>query len=63
LICLVGRSIVNKNGPIAFALELGLRGEMPEEFPVMPQSWTDAAKASKEPLLVPDGLFKVIWPD
>jgi hypothetical protein len=48
-----------KNGPIAFALELGLRGEMPEEFPVIPQSW----KASKEPLLVPDGLFKVIWPD
>lgn len=52
-----------KGGPIAFAMELGLGGRMPAEFPVMPRAWTEAAKRSKEPPTVPDGLFKVIWPE
>ena len=52
-----------KNGPIAFALELGLWDQMPAEFPVMPNAWADAAKRSKRPLSVPDELFKVIWPE
>src|SRR5262245_11474692 len=52
-----------KNGPIAFALELGLWDQMPSEFPEMPEAWTAVFRNAKEPLLVPDGLFKVIWPD
>jgi hypothetical protein len=44
-------------------MELGLRSEMPSEFPVIPQSWTEAAKATGEPLLIPDALFEVIWRD
>jgi len=57
------KPVAVKGGPIAFAMGLGLRNEMPEEFPVMPQLWSDAVNASKESLVVPDGLFKVIWPD
>jgi hypothetical protein len=52
-----------KDGPIAFAVEVKLSGQKPEKFPEMPKAWAEAAKKSKEPLLVPDGLFKVIWPD
>jgi hypothetical protein len=57
------KAIEVKGGPIAFAMELGLRSEMPSEFPVIPQSWTEAAKATGEPLLIPDALFEVIWRD
>ncbi len=52
-----------KNGPVAFALELGLWDQMPSEFPVMPEAWNAAFRNAKEPLLIPDGLFKVIWPE
>jgi hypothetical protein len=52
-----------KGGSIAFALELGLWDQMPSEFPVMPEAWTAAIRNTKEPLLVPDGLFKVVWPE
>jgi hypothetical protein len=52
-----------KHGPIAFAVEIKLWGQKPEKFPEMPKAWKEAAKKSKEPLLIPDGLFKAIWPD
>ena len=52
-----------KQGPIAFAVEIKLSGQKPEKFPEMPEAWSEAAKKSKEPLMIPDGLFKVVWPD
>jgi hypothetical protein len=52
-----------KQGPIAFALDMKLAGQKPEKFPEMPKKWAAGAEKSKEPLLIPDGLFKVIWPD
>jgi len=52
-----------KQAPVAFAIEIKLWGQKPERFPEMPKAWAEAAKKSKAPLLVPDGLFKVIWPD
>jgi hypothetical protein len=56
-------SVAVKNGPIAFALEVKLGGQTPEKFPVFPNVWTDAAKASKQPLMVPDVMFKAVWAD
>jgi hypothetical protein len=29
----------------------------------MPKAWVEAAKNSKKPLVVPDGLFTVVWPE
>jgi len=52
-----------KEGPIAFALEIKLAGQQPAKFPEMPKAWADAAKDAKTPLQIPDGLFKVVWPD
>ena len=52
-----------KEGPIAFAVEIRLWGQKPGRFPEMPKAWVEAAKKSKEPLMVPDGLFKVVWPE
>ena len=52
-----------KEGPIAFAVEIRLWGQRLGRFPEMPKAWVEAAKKSKEPLMVPDGLFKVVWPE
>jgi hypothetical protein len=52
-----------KQGPIAFAVEIKLWGQKPEKFPKMPKAWSEAAKKSEKPLMIPDGLFKVVWPD
>ncbi len=46
--------------PIAFGLELKLWGQTPDKFPVFPQAWVEV---SKDPLMIPDELFPVIWPD
>src|SRR3954465_3569495 len=35
-----------KNGPVAFALELKLRGRQPAKFPEVPAAWLDAIKKS-----------------
>jgi hypothetical protein len=56
-------AVAVKQGPIAFAVEMKLWGRTPEKFPEMPKTWVEAAKMSKEPLMIPDGLFKVVWPD
>ena len=56
-------AVAVNQGPIAFALEVKLWGQKPGKFPEMPQAWIEAAKKSKEPLMVPDGLFKLLWPD
>jgi hypothetical protein len=56
-------AVAVKQGPIAFAVEINLRGQKPEKFPELPNAWREAGKKSKEPLMVPDGLFKVVWPD
>jgi hypothetical protein len=52
-----------KEGPIAFALEVKLWEQKPDKFPEMPKAWAEAAKKQKEPLMIPDGLFKHIWAD
>ncbi len=52
-----------KQGSIAFAIEMKAAGQNPQHYPEMPKSWVEAAKKSKEPLMIPDGLFKVVWPD
>jgi hypothetical protein len=56
-------AVAVKRGPIAFAIELRLWQQQPVKFPEMPKAWIEAAQGSKEPLLVPDELFKVVWPD
>ena len=55
--------IAVKDGPIAFAIEFRLWHEKPEKFPEAPKAWTAAMKKSERTISVPDGLFKVIWPD
>ena len=49
-----------KQGPIAFAIEAGLWRQTPGNFPGMPKAWVEASSAS---LMIPDELFKVIWPE
>ncbi|CEF49239.1 unnamed protein product [uncultured bacterium] len=56
-------AIAVKKGPIAFAVEINLQGQKPEKFPEMPKAWVEAAKKSKEPLMFPDELFKIVWAD
>lgn len=53
-----------KNRPMAFGMEIKLRGQKVEKFPEFPTTWIEASKKSKGMLVVPpDELFKVIWPD
>jgi hypothetical protein len=56
-------TIAVKEAPIAFALEVRLWGQKPDKFPEIPKAWVDAAKKSKVPLMIPDELFKVVWPE
>ena len=56
------------SGPVAFAIQSSIAGgtpEKPSKEPPIPKEWQDAATAtkSKEPLLVPDGFLKLVWPD
>ena len=51
------------HGPIAFALEIRLGGQKPDKFPVMPKAFAEAAERAGNGLLVPERVFKVIWPD
>jgi hypothetical protein len=34
-----------------------------KEFPIYPAAWKKALDESGKFLIVPDGLFKIIWPD
>jgi hypothetical protein len=53
-----------KKGPAGFAMEVNLFGKKPDKYPEFPQSWVEAAKKSETKLLLlPDDLFKTIWPD
>jgi hypothetical protein len=52
-----------KDAPMAFAIELQLGAAKVKEFPVFPKTWSEASNKSSEPLIIPDQLFKVIWPD
>lgn len=52
-----------QNGPIAVALNYCFTGDRSVKFPVLPKVWSDAAKSSKEDLMIPDGMFKLVWPD
>jgi hypothetical protein len=54
-------AVAVRRGPIAFALEIKLWGQQPKNFPEAPKAWVDAAKKAKEPLTIPDSLFKVVW--
>jgi tetratricopeptide (TPR) repeat protein len=57
-------TITLKKDPVAFGMEIILRGQMAERFPEYPAVWLDALKKSKGTVIVPpDELFKVIWPD
>lgn len=56
-------SINVKEGPIAFAIEIRLGAAEVKQFPVFPTAWSDASKSPSKPLMIPDDLFKVIWPD
>jgi hypothetical protein len=51
-----------KDAPMAFAIELQLGAAKVKEYPAFPKAWSEASKSS-EPLMIPDELFKVIWPD
>ena len=48
---------------MAFAIELQLGAAKVKEFPVFPKTWSEASNKSSQPLMIPDELFKVIWPD
>jgi hypothetical protein len=52
-------------GPAGYALEINLHGQKVEKFPEFPQTWLEAAKKSKTiiPLIPPEELFKILWPD
>jgi hypothetical protein len=52
-----------KDGPIAFALRGVLWNRKVKEFPIYPAAWKKALDESGKFLIVPDGLFKIIWPD
>ncbi len=52
-----------KKAPAGFAMEVNLFGRKPDKYPEFPQSWVEAAKKTKSPLVPPDDLFKSIWPD
>jgi len=53
-------AVAVKRGPIAFALEINLRGQKPKEFPGAPKAWAEAAKKANKPLTIPDDLFQII---
>lgn len=50
-------------GPIAFAIEAGLWHQTADEYPALPHAWVVACTGSDDPLMIPDELFKVIWPE
>jgi len=52
-----------RKGPVAFTLAGPLWGRTMKKTPEFPTVWTAASNRAKKPLTVPDGLFKLIWPD
>jgi hypothetical protein len=53
-----------KKEPVAFGMEVMIRGRKVETFPEYPDVWLDALKKSNGKVIVPpDELFKLIWPD
>jgi hypothetical protein len=55
-------------GPVAFAISANIAGGDGKaskggayQLPV-PKEWKDAAKKMKPPILMPDGILKVVWP-
>jgi len=55
-------------GPVAFALLFTINGGgkplvSPGSMMPMPQEWQEASKNATRPLLVPDDILAVIWPD
>jgi hypothetical protein len=51
-----------KGGPLAFALEVTLAEPGPRAFPELPLAWQKVSTEARSPLLVPDGIFAVLWP-
>lgn len=51
------------NGPIAFIVKVALWDRQAAGFPELPTEWTVAAAAEGKVFSIPDGLFKLIWPD
>lgn len=57
-----------RTGPVAFSLDASIAGgasERGSSGPPIPKEWQDAIAGAKstEPLLVPDGVLKFVWPD
>jgi hypothetical protein len=52
-----------REGPMAFAIEIRLGTRAVKEFPMFPAAWSEAIKKSGDQFTIPDGLFKIIWPD
>jgi hypothetical protein len=52
-----------KDGPLAFALQGVLWNRKVKNFPTYPAAWRKAIAESGKVLVVPDGLFQIIWPD
>jgi hypothetical protein len=50
-----------KKSPIAFAMEMKLFGQNPNNFPEYPDVWLKATKKIKRIVMIPDDLFKLIW--
>jgi tetratricopeptide (TPR) repeat protein len=58
------QTIELKKQPVAFGMEVVIRGQKVEKFPEYPTVWLDALKKSKGKIIIPpDELFKEIWPD
>jgi hypothetical protein len=57
-------TIALNNGPVAFGMEVKVRGSEVGRFPEFPSVWLEAARKVEGTRLVPpDDLFKLIWPD
>ena len=52
-----------REAPMAFAIEIRLGTKTVKEFPMFPAVWSEAIKKSGDQFTIPDGLFKIIWPD
>jgi hypothetical protein len=52
-----------KNGPIAFRLAGPICGRTVKSHPEFPEAWGRVSALAGKKVRLPDGLFKVIWPD
>lgn len=51
-----------KDGPIAFGVEFTFENSSSITFPKISSQWVTAANNANKPLMIPDELFREIWP-